>query len=98
MKVVFDDDDLDRLETDTSFTAGHPEGIVKIYRKRIQLIRSAVDERDFYALTSLHYERLQGKRKHQRSMRLNSQLRLILGVRDSSEGKEIRVVKIEDYH
>jgi proteic killer suppression protein len=44
----------------------------------MQYIRAASDERDFYALKSLHYEKLHGKRSHQRSMRLNDQFRLIL--------------------
>ena len=41
MEVEFDDDDLDRLETDPQFTAGHAQEDVRAYRKRMQQIRAA---------------------------------------------------------
>ena len=78
MDVEFADDSLDRLETDPGFNAGFSREIVRSFRKLIQIIRSAPDERTFYSLKSLHFEKLKGKRDHQRSMRLNSQWRLII--------------------
>ena len=98
MEVEFADDDLDRLEVDRRFTAGHEEGIIKAYRKVMQAIRAAPDERDFYALKSLHFEKLQGKRSHQRSMRLTKKWRLILELKGDAPSKTVRVVGIEDYH
>jgi proteic killer suppression protein len=98
MQVVFADDDLDRLETDPSFDGGLPQGVVRAYRKCLQVIRSAPDERDFYALKSLRFERLKGKRQHQRSMRLNAQLRLVLELEAGSTNKRVKIVGIEDYH
>lgn len=97
MDVTFADDRLDRLETDPAYTMGLSEALVKKYRMRMQSIRAARDERDFYAQSSLHYEKLKGKRKHQRSMRLNDQFRLVLEVTDEGE-KRIRIVGIENYH
>jgi len=48
MEVRFDDDDdLDRLETDPAFTGGRPPAVVKAFRKVMQFIRAAADERDF---------------------------------------------------
>jgi toxin HigB-1 len=78
MNASFKDSDLDKLETDADFDAGYSEAIVKAFRKRMQQIRSAPDERDFYAQKSLHFEKLKGNRSHQYSMRLNDQWRLIL--------------------
>ena len=99
MDVIFDDNSLDRLETDPKFTAGRPPPIVKAYRKRMMQIRAANDERDFYNLRSLRFEKLEGKRKHQHSMRLNDQYRLLLElIKGSSEGTIIKIVGIEDYH
>lgn len=98
MEVIFTDDDLDRLERDPAFTAGLAPPIVRAFRLRMQTIRAAPDTRDFYALKSLRYEKLKGKRSHQRSMRLNDQWRLILEY-DKREGvNQIRVIGIEDYH
>ncbi len=100
MRVRHKTADLDRLETDVKFTAGHGEAVVTAYRRRMQQIRAAVDERAFYALKSLHFEKLQGARSHQRSMRLNDQWRLIVELVDDedSQGKTVLVVGIEDYH
>lgn len=98
MEVEFADKDLDRLETDPDFNAGFSQEIVKAFRKRMQLIRAAPDERTFYAFKSLHFEKLKGDRSHQRSMRLNDQWRLIIEIQTSDSGNIIVVVGIEDYH
>lgn len=98
MEVEFDDDDLDRLETDARYISKHSAAIVSLYRKRLQTIRSAPDERDFYALKSLHFEKLKGKRSHQHSIRLNEQWRLILEFKGKSQNKKAIIMAIEDYH
>jgi len=98
MDIQFKHQSYDRLEIDTSFDGGLPLAAVKAYRKRIALIRSAIDERDFYAMKSLHYEKLKGNRDHQFSMRLNDQWRLILEFLSEQSGKIVVVVSIEDYH
>lgn len=96
--MSFADDDLDRLETDARYDAGRPQAVVKAFRKRMQLIRAAADERDFYALKSLHFEKLKGDRSHQHSMRLTDQWRLVLEFEGKGPKKVARVVSIEDYH
>jgi proteic killer suppression protein len=98
MDVEFEDDSLKRLETDPGFTAGHDAAIVKAYRKRVQMIRAAIDERDFYALKSLHYEKLKGDRDGQSSMRLNDQWRLRLRIKRVENGKTVVIISIIDYH
>jgi len=70
---------------------------VRSYRKLMQLIRAAVDERAFYAMKSLHYKKLKGDRKHQRSMRLNKQFRLVLDLEEVN-GTTVVIVSIEDDH
>ncbi len=98
MDVTFGNDDLDRLEIDPAFNMGLPEGVVRAYRKRLQIIRSAPDERDFYALKSLHYEKLKGQRQRQRSMRLNAQYRLTVEVDGGARDRRVTIIGIEDYH
>lgn len=98
MEVDFADADLDRLETDPVFNGGYGPAIVKAFRRRLQGIRAAPDERDFYMLRSWHFEKLKGPRQHQYSMRLNDQYRLIVELEGSGNGKRIRIVGIEDYH
>jgi toxin HigB-1 len=98
MEVQFKSDILDALETDPKFNGGYSPEIVSVYRKRIHLIRNSRDERDFYALTSLHFEKLKGDRSHQYSMRLNKQWRLILEFDKETNPKTVIVIGIEDYH
>jgi toxin HigB-1 len=98
MDLEFDDEDLDRLETDAEFSAGHAQEVVRAYRKRLQQLRSAPDERVFYALKSLHFEKLKGARQGQHSMRLNTQWRLIVELRGEHPCKVIAIVEIVDYH
>jgi len=98
MEIEYGDDDLRRLAVDPAFDGGYPPTVVKVYRKRIQMIKSAPDERDFYAFKGLHYEKLKGARAHQRSMKLNDQWRLILEVVEGKSGKSVRVAAIENHY
>src|SRR5215510_5127211 len=98
MDVQFADADLCRLETDLRFTAGFATEIVRAFRKTIWFVRNAVDERDLYQMKGLHFEKLQGARSHQRSMRLNKQWRLIIELKAAAASKTVRVMSIEDYH
>ena len=98
MEVEFDDENLDRLETDARFMGGFSAALVYLFRRRMQTIRSAPDERDLYALKSLHFEKLKGQRSHQHSIRLNDQWRLILELKGKAPNKTIVIVAIEDYH
>lgn len=99
MEVRFADDRLRRLETDPTFRAREfGDDVVRSYRKKLQFIRAATDELDFYEMKSLHFEKLKGDRAHQRSVRLNKQWRLILELESDAGGKVVVVVSIEDYH
>src|SRR3954463_1656304 len=98
MDVSFADESLDRLETDPAYSAGFGDAVVKAYRKRMQQIRAATDERTFYAHRALHFEKLQGQREGQYSMRLNDQWRLVVELRGAAPGKTVHVVEIVDYH
>ena len=56
--VEFADKVLDQLETDAQFTGGYSQALVRSFRKVMQLIRAAHDERDLSAVKSLRFERL----------------------------------------
>ena len=98
MEVEFDDDDLRELVENPKATAGHGDAVDRGYRKVMQAIWSAVDERDLHASRGLRFEKLKGNRTHQHSLRINDQWRLIIEVRQDEQGKRIGVVAIEDYH
>src|ERR1700724_4818607 len=98
MDVSFKDESLDRLEIDASFSAGFGGAVVKAYRKRMQQIRAATDERTLYAHRSLHVEKLKGPRQGQFSMRLNDQWRLVVELHGEAPRKTVYVVEIIDCH
>lgn len=98
MDVKFRDKKLDQLESDASYSGAWTDLIVSAFRKRMQVIRSAPDERVFYALKSLHFEKLKGTRSNEHSMRLNDQWRLILEFEGKGESKVVAIISIEDYH
>lgn len=98
MDVEFADSKLDRLEEDAQFQAGYADSVVRGFRKVMQAIRAAVDERDLYELKSLHFEKLKGDRSHQRSLRINLQWRLIVEIKERNNEHYIQIIGIEDYH
>lgn len=70
----------------------------KAFRKVMNVIRAAADERDLRAMKSLRLEKLHGGRAAQHSMRLNDQFRLIVVFRTDPAGRSVLVVEIVDYH
>lgn len=98
MDAEFDDGELDRLEGEKGFARGYGPDVVRGFRKVMQAIRAAADERDLYALRGLRFEKLKGKRSQQYSLRINDQWRVIVEIRGSPPKKRIGVVAIEDYH
>jgi toxin HigB-1 len=98
MKSRFLSAELQRLYTEVATDGGYAAGIGSAFRKRMQTIIAAVDERTFYNLRSLRFEKLKGKRSHQYSMRLNDQWRLVLELEGKGADKVVAIISIEDYH
>lgn len=98
MDIIFEDDSLRKLEEDPAYDAGFDRSIVKSYRMRIQYIRAAENEKAFYSMKSLHYEKLKGNLDGFYSMRLNKQWRLVFKYNKGESGKLVVVVSIVDYH
>jgi toxin HigB-1 len=98
MEVSFKDPALDRLETDAGYSAGFSNAVVRSYRKAMQHIRAAADERTFYARRSFRFEKLHGDRAGQHSMRLNDQWRLIVELQGAAPNKVVHLIEIADYH
>lgn len=98
MEVRFEDGDLDRLETDARFTARLPREVVKAYRKVLNYIRNAVDEREFRAWPALHFEKLEADMEGLYSLRLNRQWRLVIELQGEAPNKTVILQKVENYH
>lgn len=93
MELRFNNPDLERLEVDPQHTAGCPPEIVRAFRKQVNFIRQAQDERDLRAWQSLRFEKLDGERQHQYSTRLSDQWRLVI---EFQQGEPV-ILEIEDY-
>jgi len=99
MRIIFQDDDLERLYTDPTFRISKYGGdVVKTFRKKVAFIESAQDERDLRNYKALHYEKLAKKRAGQHSVRLNDQWRLILEFETDADGRVVVIIEITDYH
>lgn len=99
MRVEFADPRLDRLYTDLDYEDhGYTPQAVRGFRKVMQFIYAAKDERDLRAMNSLRFEKLKGTRKGEYSLRLNKQWRLIVTVKKDEPGNTILVIEIVDYH
>ena len=98
MRFRFADRQLELLYA-TGRGAGRYNGkVVDAFVRAVATIETAADERDLYARKGLHFEKLKGDRKGQRSIRLNKQWRLILTIEHDSTGALVWIIEIADYH
>lgn len=98
MEVRFAKPELERMEPADGPTGSYALAAVHGFRKVLRFIRAACDERDFWAMRSLRFEKLKGDRSHQHSLRLNNQWRLIIEIQKADPKNIIVVLDIEDYH
>lgn len=98
MEIRFGDDDLDRLESDARFSANLPPEVVTRYRKVLNFIRQATDERDLRAWPALHFEKLKEPMDGDYSMRLNRQWRILADLEGTAPNKIVIVRKIENHY
>jgi toxin HigB-1 len=98
MEIRFQDAEYERMESGLPCIGRWSVAILKAYRKRINFIRQAQDERDLRAWKSLRLEKLGGDRKEEYSIRLNDQWRLILQFEEGNLHNTVIIIGIEDYH
>ena len=98
MRFRFKSRKLSLLYTEERNAHKYPPGVVDAFFEVMSIISAAGDERDLHAMKSLHFEKLKGKRKEQRSVRLNEQFRLTLSISQDEQGKLLVILDIEDYH
>jgi proteic killer suppression protein len=98
MNVVFADPDLALVETDEAGKTRLPVPVIKSARRKLTVLRAAIDDRSLRNWKSLHYEKLKGDRDGQRSIRLNDQFRMVFTLDETTTPQTITIVAIEDYH
>ena len=99
VKIEYGDEELRRLAEEVDFRPKQwGRDLVVAYRRRIQVLDSALDERDLRAMRSLNLEKLKGDRAGQYSVRLNDQFRLVLTFHTEDDGRVVVVLELVDYH
>jgi proteic killer suppression protein len=98
MRIVFADEDLALIETDQAGATRLSVAVIKSARRKLTVLRAAVDDRSLRTWKSLHYEKLRGDREGQRSIRLNDQFRLVFELDEETDPQTATILSIEDYH
>ena len=98
MRFKFATSKLLRLYTEEVGKRKLPSDVVEAFFEVMTAIDSAQDEQDLRSLKQLHFEKLKGKRKHQRSLKLHGGFRLVVQVANDQEGTYLLIEAIEDYH
>lgn len=98
MEFRFKDKKLEKLYTEEVGARFYPPAVINKFFELMATIDAAPDEREFYRLKSLHFEKLRGERENQYSMRLNRQYRLILTLETDKDGRYVLVVEISDHY
>ena len=94
MDVIFSNKKLDRLDTDSSFTAGYSPTVVRAFRMRMQSLRAAPDESALEALKSLDVR--ENGRPDRRLIRLDNEVRLVVDFHAEGDRTVLQVVGIQN--
>ena len=89
---------LEALYTEEKGVQKYEAAVVDAFFEVMAIIDAAMNMKDLYAQKGLRPEKLSGKRKHQRSFRLNDQWRLIYEIAEDEQGQYLLIIDIEDYH
>ena len=98
MRIVFADEELALIETDRAGETRLGVAVIKSARRKLTVLRAAIDDHSIRNWKSLHYEKLRGNREGQQSIRLNDQYRMIFGLDEETEPQTVTILLIEDYH
>lgn len=99
MRIQFEDDDLRRQYVEPDFRAsGFGPELIREFRKVVGFVEAANDERDLRALKARHFEKLEGKRHGQCSLRLHKKWRLIFRLVSTDEMQQVVIIEVVDYH
>ena len=98
MNIIFSNKQFNKIETEEVTDLNLPFNIIKTLRKKLVILRAAPDELTLRNWKSLHYEKLKGDKKDQKSIRLNDQWRIVFTLNNDTSPPTITVIDIEDYH
>jgi proteic killer suppression protein len=98
MRIAFAHATLALIETDEAGATQLPVAVIKSARRKLTVLRAAIDDRSLRNWRSLRYEKLKGNREGQRSIRINKQYRMVFSLDEEADPPTITILSIEDYH
>lgn len=98
MIITFINKQFNKIETEEAASLKLPVNVIKTLRNKLAILRAAPDEQTLRNWKSLHYEKLKGDRKDQRSIKINDQWRMVFTIDNNTNPSTIMVIDIEDYH
>lgn len=98
MDIEFADPSLALIETDDAGATRFSVAVIKSARRKLTVLRAATDDRTLRNWKSLHYEKLNGDREGQRSIRINDKYRMVFELDSDVEPQKATIFSIEDYH
>jgi toxin HigB-1 len=98
MEIVFANETLGLVETEDAGQTKLPVAVIKAVRRKLTVMRAALDDRSLRNWKSLHYEKLKGDRDGYRSVRVNDKYRIVFALDERAQPPTITIVDIEDYH
>lgn len=98
MRIDFLDKKLEALYTQKKGARRLDPEVYEAFLEVVASVQAAKSPQDLRALRSLHYEKLKGNRKGDRSLYLHKGHRLIVREQRDAEGIYLEIVEIDDYH
>jgi toxin HigB-1 len=98
LRYIIKDKKLAKLYETGKGTSDYPPEVVTAFQRRMAVIASAASEQDLYGLAALHYEKLQGRRRGQRSIRLHDRWRLIVTIEEDTQGQLMVILEISNHY
>lgn len=98
MRFQFSGAKIRKLYEDEVGAKKYPSEVVDAFFEVMEVIDAAQSAQDLRAFKHLHFEKLKGKRKHQRSLVLHGGFRLVVQLLSDEQGAYLLIENIEDYH
>jgi proteic killer suppression protein len=98
VKIDFLDKKLEALYTQGKGARRLDPEAYEAFLDVVAAVQASKNPQDLRALRSLHYEKLKGDRKGDRSLRLHKGQRLIVREQRDADGIYMEIVEIDDYH
>src|SRR5271155_2549091 len=93
-----DKQQLALAESDRATEIKLPVAVINSLRQKLVVIHAALDDRVLRNWKSLHYEKLEGDKEGQRSIRLNNKWRLVFELDLQCKPSRMTILAVEDYH